>query len=150
VEDNVPSTGSSARGVRTVAIAAGFLAVIAGGAFVYKDFVVPARDINRFGVDEIRPWTAREVVRSSWPGGSTSRYQFPVSLETEKRLRKRCAPHVDYTESSVSGMCTFVIELVPESKVVMVARVGRKAVFLEYDRGIVPPPDISQERTRGE
>ena len=131
------------RGVRRVFIAVGLLVAILGAAFVFKDFVVPARDINRFGVGEIRPWTGREIVRNSWPGGSSTRYEFPVSLKTENRLREECAPSLDSTKSPGGAMCTFAIELPPGSSEMVVASVGHGAVFLEYNSGVVPPPTIT-------
>jgi hypothetical protein len=139
--DKVQSLSRRRRAVRTAVIAVGVFTAILGVAFVYNDFVVPTRDINRFGVDEIRPWTERDVVRSTWPGGSSTRYEFAVSLETENRLRNKCAPRADSTESPGSAKCTFAVEL-PRGSRAVVASVGRGAVFLEYISGVVPPPSM--------
>jgi len=115
-------------------IAVGALALGIGGAFYYESFVRPANDINRLGVPEIRPWSSRNVVRNTWLGGSSTLYVYPVTFDTERRLRTLCEKSRTAGEPVGAGMCTFALERPTDSGIVE-AKVGDRTVFLEYNSG---------------
>jgi hypothetical protein len=114
------------RAAPAVAVGTAALVLIGAGAFVYNSFVLPARDLNAFGVDEIRPWSARTALSWNWFGGSAATYAYPVGPDVETRLRARCSPLAS------TAQCVFGERRESGARLVS-ASVGRGIVVLSYD-----------------
>lgn len=56
----------------------------------YKDYWVPAKDMQAMGFEWVKPWTSRRIDHVNWIDGFQSVYTFTITREKENWLRSRC------------------------------------------------------------